>query len=372
MSLRNAVFVLSMMLGCVGAHAQSQATIQSQINSACSTGGTVLLPSSITFTSTLTLTCPVSTTKPVTLQGAPTVITCSTGAAPCITIGATTTGTNVYRSDLMLSGVNLTGPGFAQVGSVGVRLLNSAYMAHLSHVRIEGFERGLHIQAPDYLLPLINIEDFTSGVPSISTKIAVHLEGMVANAHFVNFGLSGRERVLLMDGPGGSGGGASFTSGYFNSTLTPGIAGIAVSNTDASIKQLNISNVEDWETACPYLELGAGAWATLTGIGWTGDPRPSDNNPAIHILSGGNAWLKIAASTINPCSAGTDLIKNDSATSMILVSSSDLYLGKINFTAAGQGAFVGNRCTTADASSSFTGMLTKVKSQGNVGTCEAR
>lgn len=376
MPYRVIVTIAALLLLVSQGHAQtlsSSSRLQSLIDSACVTGGTVLMPASLTLTSTLNLTCDpptgvITNNKPVLLRGAPTFITCNTGASPCIAIGAKTAS---ERDNLSLSDVNLSGPGFSQPGSVGIRILNSGSMSHISHVRIDGFERGIHVQALGYLLGTVNIEDIMIGVPTASTKIAVHIEGMAANIKFINFGLSGQERVLLMDGPGGTGGGVSFNSGFFNTTLTPVIAGIAVSNSDGSIKQLNITNVEDWETACPYLELGAGAWVTMNGIGWTGDPRPADNNPAIHILPGVIAWLKMSNASVNPCSAGTDLIKNESAATMVLVSSSDLYLGKINFTAAGQGAFVGNRCTTSDGSSSFVGVMTNIRSQGNVGTCPA-
>jgi hypothetical protein len=374
MSIRSLLWILFAVFVCD----ECKATIQDDINAACSTGGTVNLPPSLTVTTTINLTCdpPASPTTmphiPVLLKGAPTLITCQTGASPCIAIGAKTPGFKVFRENLALSDVYLSGPGRRVTGSVGIRLLNSAAFSRLDHVRIDWFERGLHVSAPDYLLNTAHINDVKIGVPNGSTLTAIHIEGIAANIKFVNFGLGAWERILLMDGPGGTGGGASFTSGFFNSTATPGIPAIAVSNSDGSIKQLNISNVEDWETRCPFIELGAGAWVTLSTIGWWQDPSPTvDNQHAIHILPDVVAWLKMSDVALGKCTGTGMMIKNESARTMIWAAASDL-AGKVDFTVGGGGSFVGNRCDPKDGSPSiFTGVTTNIRSQGNRGSCPA-
>lgn len=377
MLLRALFLAITLLFVCGKVQAQTQATIQTQIDNACATGGTVTLPPTLTLNSTLNLTCdppiPAAYNKPLLLKGAPSHLICTTAGSPCIAIGAKTPGTNVVRENLMLSGVNLVGPGQTIPGSVGIRILNSGGLSTLDHIRIDNFEKGLHIDGSSYLMGLINISDIVIGVPNDSTQIAVHIQGKVANVKFINFGLAGWQRILLMDGPAGTGAGISFNSGYFNSTQTPGIPAISVSGLDNNgIKTLNITNVEDWETACPYLELGPGAWVTMNGIGWWADLIPADNNPAIHILPNAISWLKMSDVALAGCTGSTDLIKNESALAVIWASASDLTGGKINFTAAGWGTFVGDRCNSGDGTTSFIGQITNIRSQGNIGTCPVR
>src|SRR5690348_13330505 len=95
-------------------HATTWSDIQTAINTTCGTGGTVTIPATMpAITSTLTLKCAAGSI-PVTLQGSPTLITCSTGAAPCIEVGSTGTGSRAYLS---IRDINLNGPGWSTVGS---------------------------------------------------------------------------------------------------------------------------------------------------------------------------------------------------------------------------------------------------------------
>lgn len=346
-------------------HAQT-AAIQAQINSACATGGTVTLPASVTLTSTLFLHCAPGN-LPVTLQGAPSNVVCQTGASPCIVVGG---GVGVpSRLNFGLRDIYMTGPGRAVANSEGIRV--TIGYATISDIKIDSFDIGMKFTASG-LLAGDRITNAVIGVPSASVNVAVHLYGETANIKFLNPILSGWNRLILSDGPGGSGSGASFIGGTFNSTLVPGVAAVYIASSDGNQRQLSLTNIEDWETACPYLEIGDQGNVIITGVAWTGDPRSSGNIPAIRMLPNAISWLRINNAHLNACSGQHgDIVKVEADRAFLAIGTSDIYLGTINFVQPSIGVISGNRCTWwPDSGPQIIGNLAKVRSTGNYGRCQ--
>ena len=341
------------------------ASIQGKINSACSTGGTVVLPPLVTLATPLFVHCPPGGPS-ITVQGAPSQITCQTGSAPCVTIGG---GIGVSSRDgLALRDVYIIGPGFV-TGSEAIRV--TAGFATLDNIRIDSFDKGIHFISSSLLMG-DRITNAIIGVPNASVNTSVHLDGEISNIKFVSPFLSARNRLILSDGPGGSGSGASFVGGTFNTTLNPGTASVYVGSNDGSQRQLLLSHIEDWETACPYLEIGDQGNVVIDGVAWTGDPRSSGNIAAIRMLPNTISWLRISNANLNACSgAHGDLIRVESASAFLAISTSDLYLGTINFLQPAAATLVGNRCTWWSGSQ-LIGNLAKVRSAGNLGNCPDR
>jgi len=327
------------------------------------------MPASLTLTSTLNLRCPPGDI-PVTLAGAPTKITCQTGSTPCIVIGSTGAN-NTSRQNLSLKDVVLTGPGATIAGSEAVQILPSGGYSKISGLRVNYFETGLHLIGDANLLSVLYLDQITIGAPGATTSTAVHLDGHIANAYFTNFTLSGINRVILDDGPGVSGAGASFTDGVFNTTTVEGTAAVSVSSSDGNQHQLTLTNIQDWETACPYLEIGDQSSVIINGVAWTGNPWGATTSAGIHILNGSAAWLKINNATLNYCTVNGDILKVDGPNAFVTVSSSDFYLGNINFVGASAGTFVGNRCVSSNATA-MIGNLTNVRSSANISKCPDR
>lgn len=346
-------------------HAQT-AAIQAQIDNACSTGGTVTLPPSVTLTSTLFLHCAPGG-FPITLQGAPSNVTCQTGATSCIVVGG---GVGVpSRLNLGLRDIYMTGPGRAVAGSEGIRV--TIGYATISDIRIDSFDVGMKFIASNLLMG-DRITNAVIGVPSASVNIAIHLYGESSNIKFVNPSISGWNRLILSDGPGGTGSGASFMGGTFNTTRVPGVASVYIASSDGSQRQLSLSNIEDWETACPYLEIGDQGNVSITGVAWMGDPRSSGNIPAIRMLPNSISWLRISNANLNACSGQHgDIVKVETDKAFLAIGTSDIYHGTINFVQPSIGVITGNRCTWwPNSGQQIIGNLAKVRSTGNFGYCQ--
>jgi len=345
------------------------ATIQAQINSACSTGGSINLPPIVTLTQTLNLRCPPGRI-PVTLQGAPSQITCNTGATPCIIVGSTVdTGAN-NTINLAIKDVHLIGPGRTVTGSEGVKIVPTADFAVLTDVGIDFFDLGLHLIGDAPLLVSVTGTNIKVGLLGASVNTSIHLDGEVANAVFNNFVLSAQNRLILFDGPGGTGSNATFTNGVLNTTFTPGIASVYVGSSDGSVKGLQMGQISDWETACPYIQMGNSAAVWLNGISWNGDVQNSGSYPGIEMLPNTVSWLNIDNAGLSYCSGHGDIIKVESANSTIRVVNSSFYLGTVNFVGQSRGTFIGNDCTTTGAT--LIGDLTRVRASGNLGQCADR
>jgi len=344
---------------------------QAAINNACITGGSVDLPATLTLTTTLNFKCPTTTGNlPVVVKGAPTYVTCQTAGTPCIVMGVTGSAYN-SGENISLRDIVMTGPGWMTAGSEAIRIYESASWSKISDVRIDNFETGMHFIGTT-LLQSVFTDKIVIGAPSASTKTAIHLDGVNANIKFTNFQLSAQRQVILDDGPGGMGAGATFDTGQFNSAITPGVPGISVSSTDHNLHALMLSNIEDWETACPYLEIGDAGSVVITGVAWTGNPWGGTGNAAIHILPNTISYLKVSNAVIDPCQTNGELLRNESASSFVAFNNSDLYLGSLNFVNGGQGAFTGNRCTSSTGGSSLIGNLANVRASGNLGNCADR
>jgi len=350
----------------------AKADLNTDITSACSTGkGTVQISSAtLTVTSTINLQCPPGD-MPVMLKGAPTKITCQTGAAPCVIVGSTPSTTTSAHIGLGMTDIRLVGPGLTVAGSEGIRVLQSADYATFTNIRVDNFDQGVHLIGDANLLIGDYFTNLTVGLPDTNTNIAVHLDGQVADVYFVGFLLAGQQRVILSDQLGGTGASATFTNGGFNTTRTPGIAAVSVSSTDTGVHVLQLSAIQDWETACPYLELGNFADVSINGIGWIGDPWSSGLNPAFHITPTATySWLRVTNSQLKACSGNGDALRVESATAFISMSSVDWW-GTMNFVAPARAAFTGNRCTVpaGPTSPAYIGNTTNVRSAGNFGSC---
>lgn len=367
----------SMFLLCFlgSAQAGDETTIQPQINTACSTGGTVALPAVVNLAATLNLRCAPGTQRPVTLRGAPSVINCVTGATPCIVVGSNVdlddgSGTN-NRLHLAIKDVRLRGPGISTIGSEGIKIVPTGDYSILNDVWIDYFDKGLHLVGDGPLLVGVFIQNLKVGALGASVNTAIHLDGEVANALFEQFSLGAQKRLILFDGPGGSGADASFHSGVLNTTLTPGIASVYVDTSDASIHTLTLSDISDWETACPYLEMGNHALVTLNGVAWNGDPHNSVGYPGIKIdASASNvAWLNLNNTGVSYCGTpDSELMRVEATNASIRVLNSSFYRGTVNFVGASRGTFIGNDCAMG-VGTTLVGNLTRVRSSTNLGTC---
>lgn len=341
----------------------AQADVQSDINAACLTGGTVQMPPAVTVTTTLNLVCDPGTT-PLTLKGAPTVITCQTGAAPCLKVGSNAAD-NGSRLNLKVRDVHLVGPGRAVVGSEGIRVLPTADDSAFDGLKIDGFEKGMRLIGGDILL--IGVRVSNSDISSIwnpSVDTAVHLDGRVANIYFTSFALNGWRRVILSDGPGGTGASASFTHGRLNSTWNPGTAAVYVESSDGVAHELLLSDIEDWETACPYVEIGHGGRVAINGVAFWSDPQQSGIRPGIIVGNTPTAvsWLRMSNVNVTHCSGEGNLVTVNSPSTFTTITGSDL-TGRVQFNAAGQASFTGNRFL---GSSCLNGTLTGVRAAANV------
>jgi len=382
---------LSLVMGCVLSHhtqlfaqyvgityvtGTDVGSVSNAISAQCTTGGTVVMPASVTFSSPLNFKCPNSATpNRVTLKGAPTKITCSTGALPCIDIGDFG-GTANYRPGLGFEDIDLVGPGASVTGSIGLELLPLSGQTVLKNVRVDNFDTGVHVYGQTGTSGLLWSAYFSdlvvgfgsgnSGASQNTVNVAVHLEGPVANIRFKGFELSGTKREILADGAAGSGAGATFSNGSFNRTTVPGTAAVSVSSSDAAVRELILDNIEDWEGACPALEVGQHARVVVSNVAFTGDTQNSTGQPFFRILPSTVSWLRISNANLIACAGGAPTIKVESSTALMTVTGSDIY-GPINFTVGGYGAITGNRCSTAGQPS---GVLTAVRSAGNLGCAD--
>jgi len=338
------------------------ATLQTDITAACTTGGSVTVPTTVTITSTLYMTCPPSAdNRPVRLVGSPSLITCSTGGTPCIVVGSTNTSA---RLNLMMKDVALVGPGRAASGSEGIRILATADESVFDNLRIDGFDLGLHLYAPStdllYTVFLTTIRIGMS-VPYPSVNTAIHLNGFMGNIKLTGFHLAAWQRLLLFDGPAGNGSDVSMIQGSFNTTKTPGTPAVEVSTNDGGRRYVLISHIEDWETSVPFVEIGVGSDVTLDNILVTGDPNQTPQYPAIHMAPNAFSTLTIANSFIAAQSNGANLMQFGTAGGMIRISNSRLG-GTINFFSPTSAILTGNWCQYP-----LTGTLTNVRASGNIG-----
>jgi hypothetical protein len=273
------------------------------------------------------------------------------------------------RYNLSMEGVYLLGPGRAIAGSEGIRVLTTAYESNLNNIRIEGFDRGMHFIGQGLLvrsyLSHVSIGS-VSGPDFPSTNIAVHLEGPVANVKFDQFNLAGWQRVIQIDGNGGSGADATFSNGDLNITKTPGVAAVYVNTTDNSGHMLNMSNIQDWETETPFLEVGNRAYVTIDGIGYSGHPFNTGARPAFRMLPDVSAArLTISNSWLYADTVGaSQLVSVESANDQLRVSGS-LIQGGVQFLAPATASLVGNQCNWPGA----TGQLGNIRMSANTGYC---
>lgn len=346
---------------------EAGADVHSDIAAVCANplGGTVQLPPTLTVYSTMQLTCPPGD-APVTLLGAPTVIDCRTGGAPCLTVGSTDLTELGSRKNLSVREIRLKGPDRTTAGSEGIRILPTADESEFDRIRIEGFQKGMRFVGGSIILYGVRVSNVdistTWGEPP---DVAVHLDGKVANVYFDNFALNAWRHAILSDGPGDTGASASFVNGRFNTTRVPGVASVYVTSSDAVTHDLLIADVQDWETACPYVEVGHQGRVMLNGVAFTGDPQSSGSQPAIKVGTGrlnAVSWLRMSNVNLAQCSGAGNLIEISSASTFTTSVGSDL-IGPVHFAAAGQGAFTGNRWVS---STCLTGSLGSVRAAGNV------
>src|SRR5262249_13819083 len=142
--------------------------------------------------------------------------------------------------------------------SEGLRLLRTANRAHIERVTIENFNKGVHLIGDDQFAPNpaldllgdVAFDDIRVGVGQTVNTAAVHSEGPVGDVYFHHFFLGAQQRVILVDGNGGTGGSISFTDGFLNSTLNTGVASVKVETLDLSGHSVLLSQIQDWETSC--------------------------------------------------------------------------------------------------------------------------
>lgn len=341
------------------------ADLQSDIDLACSTGGSVEVPATVTIFTPLNLKCPPGNNRVIKLKGAPSTITCSASASPCLVVGSTT---GLSRPNLSVSDIHLKGPGRGTVGSVGIRVLATADESTFSDVKIDGFELGLHVFAPSTdLLEQVYFDTLRIGVtgrpsnPSVNT--AIHLDGFMGNIHFSTFHLASWKRLIVADGPAGNGADASFVAGTFNLTKEPGTPAIHVSASDGGMKNLNISNIQDWETAVPFVELGNTGRVIISNVNYMKDVWQTPEHPAFHILPGAFAYLMISNSFLGAQSTGANLMKLEGVGSIVWITGSHIN-GVIDFSGTQYGQLVGNWCAYAPI-----GNVSLVRMSGNTGHC---
>jgi hypothetical protein len=344
-----------------------KADINSDILAACTTGGSITIPPTLTVVATINLKCPGAVpSRPVRLVGSPSLITCQTGATPCVVVGSTNTG---QRANLSMNNIYLDGPGRAVAGSVGIRILATADESMFGDIRVENFDKGIHFTATGsdlfYAAYLTHVLVGTSGLPSTpSVNTAVHLEGAVANVKFTQFHFAGWQRLILIDGQGLTGADATFSDGDLNTTKTAGVAAVSVSTSDASGHVLNMSNIQDWETQTPYLEVGERAFVTIDGIGFSGDPYASPGRPAFKMLATNTfGRLTISDSWLYAESDGSKLVSVEGANNILKIIGSHIQ-GTVQFLAAGKASLVGNHCDFP-----VSGTMTNVRMVGNTGAC---
>lgn len=346
---------------------QAKADLQSDITAACSTGGTVNVPTSITLNTTLNFTCPLGH-KPLLLKGGPSEITCNTGGNPCIVVGSTDSLEVQGRHNLSVRDLYLTGPGLNTAGSEGIRILPTAEESSFDHIQIDGFAKGMRFVGGSILLYGVHATNITIGArfwgPTVD--VAVHLDGRVANAFISNFSLNARSRAILSDGPGDSGAGASFTFGRINTTTIPGVASVYVTSSDTTAHELSLTDIQDWETACPFIEIGTYGRVILSDLAFSGDPWSSGTRPAIKVGANNSsvAWLRMSNVNLTQCSGAGNLIEINSPSAFVAATGSDL-IGPVRFNAAAQATFAGNRFLTL--SPCLSGTLTNVRSSANIG-----
>lgn len=344
----------------------AKAGLQDDIDAACSVGGTIQLPATLSLSQTLRLECPAGN-LPLTLRGAPSFITCNTGGAPCITLGGSLPGEHYSRLNLSVRDIYLSGPGRTTAGSVGIQVLPQADDSSFDNIQINGFQKGMHLVGGSDILVGVRASNISaapifSNPPSVD--IAVHLDGRVGNVFFTSFAFHAWSRAILSDGPGGTGASASFVQGRLNTTRVPGTASVYVTSNDGVVHDLSLSDVEDWETACPYLEVGHHGRVIVSNVAFTGDPQSSGTQPAVKVGQNASSvsWLRMNNVNLTYCSGLGNLVEVNSAATFTTITGSDL-IGPVHFNAAGQGAFTGNRFVT---SSCLTGSLGAVRAAANV------
>ena len=339
----------------VTAPISANATLQSDFNAVCSAGGGTLTLAApvVTISSTQFLNC-TATGHSIIIQGNPTYFYCTTvTTAPCIVLQSP----NIYFRD-----VSIIGAGPSHPGSEALQIQTTADYAYLTNITINGFDVGLHMIGLSDLLVGVHSDRLVVG----NVNTAVHLEGGIANDYFNQFGLNAQQRFILFDGNGYSGSGASFVSGWFNAVSTPGVAGIYISSSSGGGHGLTLTDVQDWETACPYAELGTGAGLYVSGVSWNGDTAPS-SDPAFKV-TGSSALLRITNSLIGPCTSTTPTLASiTSSTAAITIGNSDVY-GVLNYSGgASWGTFTANRFATSPC---MSGTLTNVRASANIGCAD--
>jgi len=210
---------------------------------------------------------------------------------------------------------------------------------------------------------VVGFGDGNSGAAQQTVNTAVHLDGHVGNAKFNNFELAAKRRLILSDGPGSSGAGATFSHGSLNSTGVVGVSSVKVASSDNAVHELLLNDIEDWEVACPFLEVGNQARVVINGVGFTGDVMQSTGQHFFHMLPNSISWLRISNANLTGCGGGGDTIRVDSYNSFLTIMGSDI-AGKINFAQAGEGTIVGNRCNWANGG--LIGNLSRMKSSANL------
>jgi hypothetical protein len=267
---------------------------QAAVNQACTTGGSVLFPATYTLSTTLIVACTTDTKRTVLLRGSPTALTCQTGASQCVRFG------NMPSVQLAVTGYGMEnfriyGPGYTTVGSTGLRIQGRAFGGSVRDVEIRNFDVGLSYYGgtdSGYLFDWqfdnlrIGAQDNVQGIDP-NVDLAVELFGEVT-AVFHHANLAGRERVIRMYGPPGSGSNVEFTDARMNqSNIVPGDAGgIWVQSGNLAIKSGDI------EGAYPQFTLNQGA-LFIHDTTFTGDPRNSGSNPLISVPGSGPWYLLI-------------------------------------------------------------------------------
>lgn len=108
---------------------------------------------------------------------------------------------------------------------------------------------------------------------------------------------------------------------------------------------LNMSNIQDWETETPYIEVGNRSFVRITGIGFSGHPFNTGIRPAFHMLPAARgATLNISDSWLfSDGSDGSKLVVIENPNGYVRISDSHIQ-GGIQFISNTAASIVGNQC----------------------------
>jgi len=364
--LRPAIGVLLVSILALAPFRSAVADLNTDIAAKCLTGGTVTVPENLTVTSTINLLCAPGT-LPVSLVGigAPSRIVCNTGANPCLIVGSTNQ-TNI-RQNLSVRSLTLIGPGRATTGSVGVFVRPEAKDSTFTDLQVENFDVGILMGASTtYLLEGVTFNNLRIGkaLPRGSQiNTAIHMQHLVGNIHVTNFDFAAYHHIIEFDGNAGIGSGASFTEGTLNTTWVSGEAAVDVSVADNGHRTLQIEQVQDWETAVPFVDMGPGVDVTLNAILATGDPYQTSAYPAFHIAPNSFGALTITNSWLHAQNSGANLMKLEAPSALLQISTSRIS-GVMNFVAPTIALISSTYCVNAP-----TGNLANFHSSAGLGYC---